>query len=123
MYIYLSSKPCAGFPENTSSDFTVQLPKTVFNVKECGVVDANLGFTPTQPVFLCSDICVESIVNECALPTLRQLTSKETSPHNIIYVPLKLSQFHTVRIFISDQTSQVPVQSGPKETVITLHLR
>ena len=121
MYVYLSSKPSEHYPENTATDFTVQLPKTISGVKECGVVEVGLPIAPRSPLFVCTDLCEESITNNKTLPVLRRVSQKNFFPSFITYAPLRVQNFDTVRIYICKETGEKVNFIG--ETKLTLHLR
>lgn len=121
MYAYLSSKPSAHYPENTAGDFTIQLPRTVSGVQECGIVEVKLPTVPQKPLFLCSDICVESITNNQTLPVLRRLGQKLSLPSIITYVPLRGQSFDTIYFYICKESGEKANLVG--ETQITLHFK
>jgi hypothetical protein len=121
MYVYLSSRATTVHPENSASDFTVQLPQTVSDVKECGIVDVRLPAGPKDPLFVCADLCTESIVNNKTLPVLRRVSQKTFLPGFITYIPLRVQDFHAIRIYICKESGEPFNLQG--ETKITLHLR
>ena len=121
MYIYLSSKVTTSHPENTASDFTVQLPRTLSGKKECGIVEVRLPASRKNPLFVCADLCAESVVNNKTLPVLRRVAQKTFLPSFITYVPLRVQDFHTVRIYICKESGEPINLQG--ETKVTLHLR
>jgi hypothetical protein len=121
MYLYLSNQLSAQYPENTAADFTVQLPTTISGVKECGVVEIKLAVAPPKPLFLCSDLCEESIINSKTLPVLRRVAQKTFVPSIITYVPLRLQSFDTLRLYIRKESGEQANITG--ETRVTLHLR
>jgi len=121
MYLYVNSSPSAYYPENTAADFTVQLPKTVEDVAECGVIELRLASIPLEAAFLCTDICQGSLINTHTLPILRRVVQKVSSPSHIAYIPLRVTSLETIRFFICGENGQ-PIQlSG--QTSLTLHLR
>ena len=122
MHLYLSSHPTEHFPENTYTDFTVQLPQALIGNWRLGATEVNLPFSPKTALFLCSDLCTESIVNEHYLPVLCQLTRKTYQPGNISYIPAKTTHFHTLRIFICDKSRYVQKAGGRGETTVAIHL-
>ena len=122
MYVYLSSSPTEHFPENTSTDFTVQLPLVLLGNWKLGVIEAKLSFPPKTQLFLCSDLCTESIVNEHYLPVLCQLSKKTNQPGNISYIPTKATHFHTLRVYICDKLGVVQKVADPGETTVAIHL-
>lgn len=121
MYLYLSSKPSVSYPDNTAADFTIQLPRTISDVKECGVVEVKLPSTPQKTLFLCSELCVESITNSRTLPILRRVGQKTFSPNFITYIPLRAYSFDTLRLYICKESGEPANLIG--ETKVTLHLR
>lgn len=121
MYIYLSSKTSAQYPENTASDFTIQLPTNISGVKECGAVEVKLPVVPKTPLFICTDLCVESITNSKTLPVLRRLAQKTLLPSFITYIPLRAQSFDTIRVYICKESGEATTFAG--ETRVTLHLR
>ncbi len=120
MYIYLSSKVTASYPENTASDFTVQLPQALCDIKESGTIEVRLHASPKNPLFVCADFCAESIVNSKTLPVLRRVSQKTFLPSCITYIPLRVRDFHTVRIYICKESGEPINLQG--ETKVTLHL-
>ena len=121
MYVYLSSKPSALYPENTAADFTIQLPRTIADVHECGVVEVRLPTVPRAPLFVCFDLCVESITNSTTLPVLRRIGQKIFLANFVTYVPLRVQNLDTIRLYIRKETGEKV--NFPGETKITLHIR
>lgn len=121
MYVYISSKPSVYYPENTAGDFTIQLPRTVSDVQECGIVEVRLPTVPQKPLFLCSEICVESIINNHTLPVLRRLGQKIVLPSIITYIPLRVQSFDTIHFYLCKESGEKVNIVG--ETQITLHLK
>ena len=121
MYVYLSSKPSTTYSENTASDFTIQLPRTISGVEECGVVEVRLPSTPKKTLFVCTDLCEDSIVNNKSFQVLRRVELKTVHPNVITYVPLRVQSFDRVRVYILQASGQPVNLTG--ETTITLHLR
>ena len=121
MYAYVSSEPSTHYPENTASDFTIQLPQVISGVKECGIIEVKLPTAPKKGLFLCSDLCVGSITNNLTLPVLRRMRQKIVAPNNVTYAPLKVQNFDTIRFYICTESNQQANLAG--ETRITLHLR
>jgi len=121
MYLYADSKASVYHPLNTAADFTVQLPTSISAVSECGLIEVRLPSIPPEKVFACIDICEGSIVNDKTLPVIRSLIRKDSAPTHIIYIPLRIRSFDTIRFYICDQSGQVVELIG--ETSVTLHLR
>ncbi len=125
MYVYVDSKPTVYYPENTASDFTVQLPASISSVSECGLIEVRLPSTTGKKLFLCIDICEGSILNNKVLPVIRSLIKKDSAPSHIVYIPLRTHTFDSIRIYICDESGQLAKLARPAtgETSLTLHLR
>ena len=121
MYVYLSSKPSEQYPENTATDFTVQLPRSISCVEECAVVEVRLPSTPPKPLFVCTSLCGDSIVNSHSLPVLRRVAIKTFIPSFVTYVPLRVQSFDTIRVYICKESGDQATITG--ETTVTLHLQ
>ena len=121
MYAYFNSNPSRHYPDNTASDFTIQLPQTILGIHELGVIEVKLHATPKNALFLCSDLCRESIINDHTLPVLRRLEQKTVTPTTVTYVPLKVQDFDTIRFYVSNSSGKPENLAG--ETRLTLHLR
>jgi len=121
MYLYLSSTPSTHNPDNTATDFTIQLPRTVSGVKECGIIEVKLATVPQKPLFVCCDLCVESITNNRELPVLRRVAQKSFLPSFSTYVSLRVQSFDTLRLYICKESGEPANLSG--ETRVTLHVR
>ena len=90
-------------------------------INEWGIIEAKLPVTPKNPLFLCSDLCIESITNTQTLPVLRRLEQKTVTPITVTYVPLKVQDFDTIRFYICNTSGELENLVG--ETRLTLHLR
>ena len=121
MYVYLSSKASAFYPENTATDFTIQLPWVISDVHECGVVEVRLTTVPRDPLFVCSELCVESITDSKTLPILRRIGQKIFHANFVTFVQLRAQSFDKIRIYICKESGEKA--NFPGETQITLHLR
>lgn len=122
MYLYVHSSPTEHFPDNSVVDFSVQLPRVLTGNWKLGVVEASLPFLPKNPLFLCSDLCTESIVNEQHLPVLCQISKKVFTPSNISYIPTRATQFHILRVYICDKAGVIQKPSGGGQVTVTIHL-
>ena len=121
MYVYVDSKPSDYYPENTATDFTVQLPTSISGVSECGLIELRLPSIPQEKVYACIDICEGSIVNDKTLPVIRSLIRKDSAPTHIVYIPLRTRAFNIIRFYICEESGRVVELVG--ETSLTLHLR
>ncbi len=121
MYLYIDSKQTVYYQENTATDFTVQLPTSISGVSECGLIELRLPSSPQKKVFLCTDICEESVINEKTLPVISSLIRKDSAPTHIVYIPLRSRSFDTIRFYICHESGEVVDLVG--ETSLTLHLK
>lgn len=100
------------YPGNTPYDFKVHLPKPLYfqghwtvSLLEFSLLSGN-----TKPeLYVCSNLCQDSIVGERELPLLRRVFLEKTG--NNIYnnpyeVPLRLGEIQDVRVYIKDPTNQ-----------------
>lgn len=122
-YVTLSSDACvAYYPSNNAADFTVKLPYTL-NLESsgwlCGLCEIEffpIGKTP-KVMYVLSDICQESIVNNQTLPLLRPLN---IASHKIVkkpmsfvyarvfYTPLKQQKIDRIRVYIKGSEHEIP---------------
>ena len=67
-HIYLSSEDSIEtFPANTASNIRTQLPQELQlseGVWWCALLNLQLPAVPPEPVYLCCDVCDESLVGE-----------------------------------------------------------
>ena len=85
------------------------------------MIEVKLATAPQKPLFVCCDLCVESITNNRELPALRRVAQKTFIPSVITYVPLRLQSFDTLRLYICKESGEPANPAG--ETKVTLHLR
>jgi hypothetical protein len=100
------------YPGNTSYDFKVHIPKPLYfqghwtvSLSEFSLISGNTK----RELYVCSNVCQDSIVGEGELPLLRRVVLEKTG--NNIYtnpyeVPLRLGEFQDVRIYIRDSSNQ-----------------
>ena len=78
-------------------------------------------------MFVCCDICQETIVGGKDIPLLRRVFLGEKTEHNIIYklpyyVPVKIGQLQQICIYITDRAGNlVSFLDGPVS--VTLHFK
>ena len=107
-HVFLSSEDSTGiFPENSPSDFTVLLPERIRLAEGkwlCGLLSVHI---PTRseknPLFICSDICSESVTGEYKLPVLARIFGTSTKPNNILFIPVKKRELSSIRIYIKEK--------------------
>ena len=123
-HIHLSSLDSqTRFPTNTGSDFRVQLPEELTLPRgewTLGLTAAHLSSLPETPVFICSDICEETVVGEKKLPVLALITEKQVEPSHVVYLRLKTESLKSIRIYLTDRSGEK--LSEPVSTLYcTLH--
>ena len=143
-YLYLSSyNSTEFFPRNNHNDFTVKMLNTsIFhNIRLCGLISfqfhdqftinkvADMEYTSLN-LYVCSDLCQQSFVNDCMLPVLTRLNInvnndsalKDIMISHPIYIPIVQSYKESVRIYIvGDDGKDISISKGP--TKATLHLK
>ena len=135
LYLYLNSQDSIRlYNTNSPSECRIQLPKSYIleGSWSCALVDISLDchFSPkSNRLYLCCDFVEDSYVKESLLPVLRNVeinnryrklkTELYTYP---LYVPLKTSNLHTVRIYLLDETLQ-PVEFTTNQLQCVLHLK
>ena len=113
---------------NTPHDFMVHLPKPLYLQGHwtISLLEFNLSVATPQPeLYVCSNLCQDSIVGDRELPLLRLVNLKMAE--NIIYnypyqVPLRLGEFQDVRVYIRDASNQ-PASFLKGVTTLTLLLK
>ena len=115
---------------NTPHDFMVHLPKPKPKHLQghwtISLLEFNLSVATPQPeLYVCSNLCQDSIVGDRELPLLRLMNLKKAE--NIIYnypyqVPLRLGEFQDVRVYIRDASNQ-PASFLKGVTTVTLLLK
>ena len=118
-------------PNNQPYNFRVHLPKplNLNGVWTVSLLEFSLdpGQTKQQglpEVFLCSNICEDTIVGDKELPLIRRVYLEK---ENIIYqcpyeVPIKLGQFQDIHMYIRDAKGS-PASFLIGEVTVTLLLR
>ena len=118
-------------PSNQPDSFRVHLPqpldlKGVWTVSllEFSIDTGQTKQQGTLEIFVCSDICEDTIVGEREISLLRRVYLDK---QNIIYqnpyeVPIKLGQFQDVHVYIKD-AKNAPASFLSGEVTVTLLLR
>ena len=87
MYVHISSSDCQLlYPDNTSSEFTVELPVTI-NTESCRVALTQIYFKGETFCALSADICDDSIIN-CSLRPVLATFFKSGNISNPAYKPV-----------------------------------
>ena len=118
-------------PSNQPDSFRVHLPKPLIlnGVWTVSLLEFSLDPGQTKQrglpeIFVCSDICEDTIVGEREMPLSRRVYLDK---QNIIYqypyeVPIKLGQFQDVHVYIKD-AKNAPASFLSGEVTVTLLLR
>ena len=118
-------------PSNQPDSFRVHLPKPLIlnGVWTVSLLEFSLDPGQTKQrglpeIFVCSDICEDTIVGEIEMPLIRRVYLDK---QNIIYqypyeVPIKLGQFQDVHVYIKD-AKNAPASFLSGEVTVTLLLR
>ena len=118
-------------PSNQPDSFRVHLPKPLIlnGVWTVSLLEFSLDPGQTKQrglpeIFVCSDICEDTIVGEREMPLIRRVYLEK---ENIIYqcpyeVPIKLGQFQDVHVYIKD-AKNAPASFLSGEVTVTLLLR
>lgn len=134
---------------NTNGDKTIQLPTplTLDNYR-CAIIEmtgeiemkqadttAIISHTPTNrekiSLYLCSDICEDSVLEHTKLPILRSIfvnpkNKKINKPiHNLIWLKVTRPTIDSIRLYISDQfgTPVTLTNSNLECTLVLLPIR
>lgn len=106
-HIYFSSGDSrATFPDNSPSSFRCLLPERLQLIGGnwwCALLELRLPETPSDLLYLCSDICHESIAGQFKLPVLALIGAQLTQPNHMIYIPLKTTDLSVIRFYLSDR--------------------
>lgn len=123
--IYLSSDDSPlHFPSNTAWDFTTQLPERMHLEGEwqCGLLEVHLPEVDSdQALYLCSDMCSDSIVGEKKLPVLGRVTGGLTQPSHVTYAKTRTRLLSSIRLYIVDGRG-APVSFGAGTSYCSLQL-
>lgn len=88
----------------SASDFTVKLPETISLSPVgdwfCSLKQCYLGFSWSYPLFVCCDLCEESVGGERKLPILRVIHKKEATVYDDgLSIPIIKRDIDRVRIY------------------------
>ena len=75
----------------------------------CGVVEitGRMSYSKSEPVYLCSDICEESVVGNNKLPVLRRVKRDaqgivKAAIHNIIWLEVTRPRITSIKLYLSN---------------------
>ena len=134
-FIYLSDTDSLDtHPFNRASDFTIDLPQILHLEGEwvCALADVSysniLEYSGLSHIFICTDICQQSIVGTTKIPVLRRCAINNLLEYtdyifnNLFYIRVSRDQINHIRIYIRDQSLK-PISIQIKSLKCTLHLK
>ena len=132
-YLYISSEDSRiQRPDNTSTEFTVELPRTYLldGTWECSLKEFSTTLTEDL-IYVCTNICQESYVENTLYPVLRAIDNSKTRKRagmtnftfaDPFYVKVKIDVMNRLTLFIRGPELKPP--KGSNGIVrCTLHLR
>jgi hypothetical protein len=120
MRAYISSADSRHlYPQNTPSNFHVQLPHYMEGVQSCGVAFCLLPNRPTGPTYVMGDFVESSILGMRLQPVLCMTLAKTKDFLHIDHIPIKTDQLFTLHIkLVNRQGAEVVMSRG--ETLLVL---
>lgn len=119
-YIYLCSTDSLEYhPTNTTWDFTMELPQTLYGHWQCAL--GEISYTSiTEELVVFSDFCEASCINDRIMPVLR-VVSQSGEIERLQFVPLNLINVQRIRIYVRDRNMNVPTHDvGPLRCTLLL---
>ena len=114
-YLFLSSQDSElYYPENTSTDFTVELTETLYlpGEWECSLLEIFFTKRITEDIVVYCNICTESAINNSKLPVLRYLQNGTYRNNNSflhpISVPINQTHIQRLRVYIRTVSGKIP---------------
>lgn len=120
------------YKNNAAHDFKIRLPELIslepVGDWYCCVKQCSIGFHFPAPLYLCTDICHDSVAGEKKLPVLRVIHQRTLVVYNTcVYVPVKVRDVSELRIYLIRTRDYKPpgynVSSQPPVTHLTLEFR
>ena len=124
IYLYIKSDDSLQFyPQNTPNDFTVELPE-IINLKgkwAIALLDIYIKDTLTDPIYILTDICEQSVQNGNLNPILKVIYPDCVHFSNLHYIPVKVSSLKRISIYIrGGSTGKDPILTNIVN--LSLHL-
>ena len=125
------------YPTNTPGKFYSKLPNTLYldGQWDCALVQFQYinKYVHTIPtsLFVCMDLCLQSIIGNRKLPILRRISNVKNMQSNeiieatfdhLLYIPLNQKVIDVIEIYITDEKSN-PVIFSQGPLLITLHMQ
>lgn len=131
-YLFLNSQNSKYMhSDNSGTDFTIELPKTyeLNGHWECGLKEISV-VSNEEKLYVCSDVCEESYVEDTMLPMLRVLYNikkgKKKESYFLFndpcYIKVKVDKLSRIRMFIRGSQLQ-SLKTDNFTLYCTLHLR
>lgn len=123
--MYVSSRD-KGATKNNGADFSVQLSEPIKLDGEwsCALTEYIHHTVPTgSPPYVCCDLLHVSHGGRHRLPILRRIHHKSTQFIDPAYVPLKVNEFDSIRIYAVTLGNKATLASGKTHSYCTLHFR
>lgn len=100
------------FPNNTASDFTIELPELLYlkGKWECSLYEISFTENLVKDIIVCSDIVENSIIANSKHQVLRVIAQPSTAIRHVsfsqlLWLPVSRDQIKRFRIFIKDNTT------------------
>ena len=114
----LSSEDSSDYFQNKPNNFTIQLNKQIQFDGYWTValtefkVESWLTTSKIQEIFVCCNVCEETIVGSKEMPLLRRIyLEPKTTGHAIFtlpyYVPVKIAQIQQISLYITDRDGKL----------------
>ena len=103
-----SNDSLTSHPSNTSTDFTVELQRTL-EAGECALGEISYSPSYIGELLVVCDICEESFIHEIRLPFLRTV-SEPGEVKNLYFIPTSRPQFQRIRIRLLTKDLEIPPQ-------------
>ena len=112
---------------STNGDTITQLPTTLeIQGYGCGVIEmtGKVYHSEKEPIYLCSDICEESIVGQSKIPVLRRIKRGasgivNSNIHNVIWLRVMRPTISSIRLYISNSRGEI-ISLGDEKLNCTL---
>ena len=121
IYLNLSSTDSLNYhPENTTYDFTVELPRAIEGNFECALLEFSCT-SVGEDLYVYTDICEPQYVHDSLLPLLRVITEpgEITLAH---YKTVSRKVLQRVHIYIRNKQFEIPTHTliGPVRITLAL---
>lgn len=107
VFLFLSSTNSLQYhPDNTGTDFTVELPHVVHGQYECAL--SEIFYDNFQDdLYVYSDICEQNVVHNDYKPILRIVT-QPGEVQSLYFMPVSRDSVQRIRIYLRDKDFKTP---------------